>query len=105
MEDRRRDEKTGLGADVVVIGGVLAGQAAAIHLSRRGLQVICPEPRESFHHIVGESHRLVGPAVVRATRLDHGGAGGNGGGHLQETYHYCRARRITTGISSRCVAC
>jgi flavin-dependent dehydrogenase len=55
MEDWKRDDKTELAADAVVIGGGLAGQAAAIHLARGGLQVICLEPRESFHNIVGES--------------------------------------------------
>lgn len=55
MEDKTRDDKTELQADAVVIGGGLSGQAAAIDLARGGLQVICLESRESFHHIVGES--------------------------------------------------
>jgi flavin-dependent dehydrogenase len=55
MSDERRDDKAQIHADCVVIGGGLAGQAAAIHLARGGMQVICIEPRESFHHIVGES--------------------------------------------------
>ena len=55
MADERRDKRAELHADAVVIGGGLAGQAAAIHLARGGMRVICLEPRESFHHIVGES--------------------------------------------------
>jgi flavin-dependent dehydrogenase len=55
MEDKRRDDKMELQAEAVVIGGGLAGQAAAIHLARGGLRVICLEPRESFHNMVGES--------------------------------------------------
>ena len=39
MEDRKQDDKTELQTDVVVIGGGLAGQAAAIHLARGGLRV------------------------------------------------------------------
>ena len=55
MVDTRRDEKTALQTDVVVIGGGLAGLAAANHLAKGGLQVICLEPRVAFQNIVGES--------------------------------------------------
>jgi flavin-dependent dehydrogenase len=47
--------ETQLQADVVVIGGGLAGLAAAIHLTRGGLKVVCLEPREEFSKVVGES--------------------------------------------------
>src|SRR5580692_10795389 len=55
MADERRDDKAELDADAVVIGGGLAGQAAAIHLARGSLRVICLEPHETFQNIVGES--------------------------------------------------
>jgi flavin-dependent dehydrogenase len=55
MADERLNDKAEVLADAVVIGGGLAGQAAAIHLARGGLRVICLEPCKSFHSIVGES--------------------------------------------------
>jgi len=55
MADERLHDKAEVHADAVVIGGGLAGQAASIHLARGGLRVICLEPREAFHNIVGES--------------------------------------------------
>jgi flavin-dependent dehydrogenase len=55
MPDERHEIRTEVHADAVVIGGGLAGLAAAIHLTRGGLKVICLEPRETFTKIVGES--------------------------------------------------
>ena len=53
-----------LHADAVVIGGGLAGQAAAIHLARSGMRVLCLEPRESFDSIVGESLDWSAPQLL-----------------------------------------
>jgi flavin-dependent dehydrogenase len=55
MQDSGRNVETQAQVDAVVIGGGLAGLAAAIHLTRGGLEVICLEPREIFSKIVGES--------------------------------------------------
>ena len=55
MTDTTWEDNAELQADAVVIGGGLAGQATAIHLSRGGLRVVCLEPRESFSSILGES--------------------------------------------------
>jgi flavin-dependent dehydrogenase len=50
------------GWDAVVIGGGLAGLAAAIHLRRGGLRVICIEPDPFPHERVGESLDWSAPA-------------------------------------------
>ena len=55
---------TEIAADVVVIGGGLAGLAATIHLRRAGFSVICLEPRERFAEIVGESLDWSAPGLL-----------------------------------------
>lgn len=50
-----QNDKVELETDAVIIGGGLAGMAAAIHLVRGGLRVICLEPHVGFRQIVGES--------------------------------------------------
>ena len=69
MADERLDDKTELHTDAIVIGGGLAGQAAAIHLARGGIRVICLEPRESFHQIVGESLDWSAPQLLEQLGL------------------------------------
>src|SRR5450755_2765802 len=41
--------------DVAVIGGGLAGLAAAARLAKQGFRVACVEPVTEFAHLVGES--------------------------------------------------
>jgi flavin-dependent dehydrogenase len=50
--------------DVVVMGAGLGGLAAAIHLRRGGLRVLCIEPEQFPHDRVGESLDWSGPAVL-----------------------------------------
>src|SRR5262249_34142933 len=44
-----------ISSDVTVIGGGLAGKAAALHLARAGLKVLCVEPKQPVRAPVGES--------------------------------------------------
>ena len=55
MLDGRKQIDTEVQADAVVIGGGLSGLAAAIHLARAGLKVVCLEPRQNLTKIIGES--------------------------------------------------
>src|SRR5450755_2271005 len=47
--------ETSTSTDVTVIGGGLAGLAAAARLAKRGFRVACFEPVTDFTHLVGES--------------------------------------------------
>ena len=55
--------------EVAVIGGGLAGKAAALHLARAGLRVICIEPAEAVRQSVGESLDWSAPALLNALGL------------------------------------
>jgi flavin-dependent dehydrogenase len=59
--------------DVTIIGGGLAGKAAALHLARAGLKVICIEPRQPVRPPLGESLDWSAPALLDALGLssDH----------------------------------
>ena len=50
--------------DVTIIGGGLAGKAAALHLSKAGMNVVCIEPVESIRQPVGESLDWSAPALL-----------------------------------------
>ena len=55
--------------DVTVIGGGLAGKAAALHLARAGLKVVCIEPQQPVRPPVGESLDWSAPALLDALGL------------------------------------
>jgi flavin-dependent dehydrogenase len=55
--------------DVTVIGGGLAGKAAASQLALAGLKVICIEPAESARQPVGESLDWSAPELLKALGL------------------------------------
>ena len=50
--------------DVTIIGGGLAGKAAALTLAKAGLRVVCIEPAESVRPTVGESLDWSAPALL-----------------------------------------
>jgi flavin-dependent dehydrogenase len=55
MPEEMLAQNTKLDTDAVIIGGGLSGLAAALHLARAGMRVVCIEPRQHMQHIVGES--------------------------------------------------
>lgn len=55
MEESRQGKPHIIETDAVVIGGGLSGTAAAIHLARTGLRVLCIEQRKEILNTVGES--------------------------------------------------
>lgn len=58
-----------LETDAVVVGGGLAGTAAAIHLARSGLRVICIDPHTEFPGTVGESLDWSAPELFASLGL------------------------------------
>jgi flavin-dependent dehydrogenase len=56
--------------DVTVIGGGLAGKAAALHLANAALQVVCVEPPRPVRPPVGESLDWSAPELFRRIGLD-----------------------------------
>src|SRR5882724_7737085 len=56
-------------SDVIVIGGGLAGKAAALELARAGLSVICIELAEAVRQPVGESLDWSAPDLLSALGL------------------------------------
>jgi 2-polyprenyl-6-methoxyphenol hydroxylase-like FAD-dependent oxidoreductase len=56
-------------SDVTIIGGGLAGKAAALHLARAGLKVVCIEPRKPVRPPLGESLDWSAPALLEALGL------------------------------------
>lgn len=56
-------------ADVIVIGGGLAGMAACVHLAKAGLRVLCIEHDKDFSEPVGESLDWSAPDLLKALGL------------------------------------
>jgi len=63
------DQKPATACDVTVIGGGLAGKAAALHLAKAGLSVVCIEPMEAVRQPVGESLDWSAPELLNALGL------------------------------------
>jgi flavin-dependent dehydrogenase len=56
--------------DVAVLGGGLAGMATALHLVRRGLEVVCIEPKSWPRETVGESLEFSAPRLLHELGID-----------------------------------
>jgi menaquinone-9 beta-reductase len=63
------DRAPSTSCDVTVIGGGLAGKAAALHLTRAGLKVICIEPERAVRPPVGESLDWSAPGLFEQLGL------------------------------------
>ena len=64
-----REDAATQGWDAVVMGAGPGGLAAAIHLRRGGLRVLCIEPDEFPHDRVGESLDWSAPDLLRRLGL------------------------------------
>jgi flavin-dependent dehydrogenase len=62
-------QTTETSAEVTVLGGGLAGKAAALHLAKAGLKVICIEPEGDDRQPVGESLDWSAPELLKALGL------------------------------------
>jgi menaquinone-9 beta-reductase len=67
--DPMPDQRPTTACDVTVIGGGLAGKAAALHLAKAGLKIICIEPDASPRQPVGESLDWSSPDLLKALGL------------------------------------
>jgi menaquinone-9 beta-reductase len=63
------DQRPARNYDVTVIGGGLAGKAAAIHLAKADLKVVCIEPADGNRQAVGESLDWSSPDLLKALGL------------------------------------
>lgn len=63
------DQAPAISSDVTIIGGGLAGKAAALHLARAGLKVVCLEPPQAARAPVGESLDWSAPELLKRLGL------------------------------------